>query len=562
MKYKLIIEREGINQVKVFEKQKNDFYTNNWNFSLKGDDEPIILSEFYNENQFVIINWNGWIRLFDANSKVSLLDYNLNGNIDAKAVFSIDKSKIYIVLKDKEYKTFLATLCLVSHKVQLQELGNYFSSYLQIRNDGCLLFYKQDWEYENNKKVYSHGFTVYNPVTQKKCYYSLPYVPSSSYDVVKPFIDAQKNIGIMPYYGNVTVNAGEDNSTLFEYKIMLFDLNSFEIELLNVRDFEESQLGCFDYNSKELANQFLNPNDNEQYQEEALIEFCDNLNSVLFVNDGFWLCWRSGIIRKVYEDKTLSPLLVTSSMSNMSIVGMHKFTTFHSYLHKIEDKKVVLFEHSDYYIFDLPDIANVNSEVSIPIQLKKVTIEEIEKLTYTQESLKEIVNLDKILISVTNLSNEEENIDALKQIENKISNIAELGIGTKLVFHIEDKKGTILNEKDFFEKVIVLKSAPKIVQSIIEKFCQYPKAKYVYRNEEETALCHAVFILAKQGESYLHTILRYLDTIDLDHDVFNRENLIPYLEEQYTRDFLIKKIQLVSEDLLEWMEYYWEEIED
>ncbi|VXB20239.1 conserved hypothetical protein [Flavobacterium sp. 9AF] len=560
MKYKLIIEREGINQVKVFEKQKEGFYANNWNFPLKGDDEPIILSEFYNENQFVIINWKGWIRLFDANSKTVLLDYNLNGNIDAKAVFSIDNSKVYIALNDKEYKTFLATLCLATHKIQLQELGNFFSSYLQIRNDGCLLFYKQDWKFENNKKIYSHGFTVYDPLTQKESYYNLPHVPHSSYDIVKPFIGTQKNIGIMPFYGNVAVKKGVNKSTLFEYKIILFDLHSFEIELLNVRDFEESQLGCFDYNSKELANQFLNPKDDEEYQE-ALTEFCDNLNAVLFLNDGFWLCWRSGIMRKVYEDKTLSPLLVTSSMSNMSIVGMHEFTTFHSYLHKIEDKKVVLYEHSDYHIFDLPEIANVKSEVSIPIQLKKVTIEEIEELSYSKEKSKEIANLGKIIIQADDLFDEENLIYILKQIESKVANIAELGMGTKLVFHIEDKKGKILKEQDFFEKVIILKNAPKTVQSIIEKFCQYPKAKYVYRNDEQTALCFAVLELAKQGEAYLETVLFYLTTIDLDHDVFNRENLIPYLDEKYPRDFLLKKVKSVSEDLLEWLEYYWDEMD-
>lgn len=561
MKYKLIIEREGINQVKVFEKQKNDFYTNNWNFSLKGDDEPIILSEFYNENQFVIINWNGWIRLFDANSKVLLLDYNLNGNIDAKAVFSIDKSKIYIVLKDKEYKIFLATLCLVSHKVQLQELGNYFSSYLQIRNDGCLLFYKQDWERVNSKKIFEHGFTVYNPITRASKYYSLPYCPNSSFGDVKPFINTQKNIGIMPYFGDVTVKKETEEKLLFEFKIMLFDLNSFQYELLSVRDFEENQLGCFDYNCNELAEQFLDPSQTDDYNE-ALLEFNENLYSITFVEDGFWLCWRSGVLRKVYDDKSFSPLLVTSSMSNDSNNGMFQFSIFHSNLYKIENNRAYLFEHSNYYAFELPEIVNQKSDLLIPIQLKEITIEEIENLTYSQENVKEIANLDKVLIFVDDLSNEENLINALKQLEAKVTSIDSLGIGTKLIFQIEDKKGNILNEESFFEKVIKLKQALHLTASIIESFCHYPKAKYVYRNDEQTALCFAVLELAKQGEAYLETVLLYLATIDLDHDVFNRENLIPYLEETYSRDFLMKRIKLVSEDLLEWLEYYWEEIDE
>ena len=559
MKYKLLISSEGVNQIKIFEKQKNGIYANSWNFPLVGDDEPIILSDFYNENQFVIINWNGWIRLFDVEKRELIIDYNLNGNITAKAIFSLDKSEIYITLDDKENKTFLVTLCLTTYKIEFQELGNCLSSYLQIRKDGCLLIYKQDWEYKNNKKVYCHGFTLYNPVAKEKHYYPLPHVPHSSYDVVKPFIDAQKNKGIMPFYGEVTVKNGENQNTLFEYKIMIFDLNSFEIELLNVRDFEENQLGCFDYNCKELAEQFINANDNEEYKE-AVSEFCENLYSVTFVEDGFWLCWRSGVLRKVYDNKTLSPLLVTSLMPNMTIEGMHEYITFHSYLYKIEEKQIVVYEHSDYYVFDLPAITNKKSKVSIPIQLRQVTIEEIENLTYSQEKLNEISTLNKVLIFVEDLSKVDGLIYALKQIETNVAFIENIGIGTKLVFHIEDKKGIVLSEQDFFEKVMLLENAPKIVQSILEKFCHYPKAKYVYRNEEETALCHAVLELAKFGEMYLDTVITYLATIDIDHDVFNRENLIPYLDEQYTRDFLIKTVKSVSEDLLEWLEYYWEEM--
>ncbi|WP_445456698.1 hypothetical protein [Flavobacterium sp. HNIBRBA15423] len=559
MKYKLLMHLDGVNQVKIFKHQTNGLYTNEWNFSLKGDDEPIVMSEFYNENQFAIINSDGWIRLFDADKKELLLDYKLNGDNDAKAIFSIDKSKIYIAFRDKDYQAYLATFEIKTLKVDLQEIQDYKSN-LEIRNDDSLLFYKIDWEYINKKEKYTHGFTVYNSITKESTYYDLPYAPSSSFGEVKPFISTQKNIGIMPYYGNVDVKKGNNEELLFDFKIMLFDLNTFKYELLSVRDFEQNQLDRYVNYCSELVSKFLNPNDEEDYND-AVIEFCDNLNSIEFVEDGFWLCWRSGVLRKVYDDKTLSPLLVTSEMSNANMAGMFEFTTFHAYIHKITDKKIFLSEHTDYYVFDLPEITNQKSEMLIPIYLKKIDLEEIDKLTYNKENDKEISNLGKIIIEVNDLSKEEDLINALQQIENKISNIEELGIGTKLVFHLEDKKGTVLNEKDFFEVVIGFEQAPEKVRSIIEKFCHYSKARYTYRNEEETALCYAVLELAKQGEKYLNIVIQYLSKIDLDHDVFNIENLLPYLEQQYTRDFLKKNIKLISEDLLEWYEYYCEEFE-
>lgn len=558
MKYKLLISREGVNQVKVFKHQANGLYANEWNFSLKGDDEPIVLSEFYNKNQFAIINWNGWIRLFDADKKELLLDYKLNGNIDAKAIFSIDKSKIYIAFRDKDYQAYLATFEIKTLKIDLHEIQNYKSN-LELRSDGSLLFYKKDWERVNNQKRFEHGFTVYNPIIKVSEYYSLPYAPNSSFGEVKLFINTKKNIGIMPYYGNVDVKKSHNEKLLFDFKIMLFDLNTFKHKLLSVRDFEQNQLDCNEYNCNDMASEFLNSSDEKNYKD-AVIKFCDNLNSIEFVEDGFWLCWRGGILRKVYDDKILSPLLVTSEMSNSNMAGMFEFTHFHSYLYKIKDQQVFLFEHSDYYVFDVPKIVNQKSEALIPIQLDKITLEEIENLTYSNEKVKEILNLDKVLILVDDLLKDESLIHALQQIETKVTSLEDLGIGTKLVFQVEDKKGVVLTEEIFFEKVILLEEAPKKIQFIIEKFCQYPRAKYVYRNEEETALCHAVLELAKQGEDYLDIVIQYLTKIDLDHDVFNIENVIPLLEEKYTRVFLSAKIKSISDDLLDWYEFYCKEV--
>jgi hypothetical protein len=53
----------------------------------------------------------------------------------------------------------------------------------------------------------------------------------------------------------------------------------------------------------------------------------------------------------------------------------------------------------------------------------------------------------------------------------------------------------------------------------------------VYRNPEDTTLCHAVFAPTTQGWTCFETASGYLAAIDMDHDVLNPESLIPCLEE-------------------------------
>jgi hypothetical protein len=57
---------------------------------------------------------------------------------------------------------------------------------------------------------------------------------------------------------------------------------------------------------------------------------------------------------------------------------------------------------------------------------------------------------------------------------------------------------------------------------------------------------------------YLEITFQYLSAIDMDHDVFNRENLIPYLEETYTTKELKQKMKSVSKALYEWYSDYCE----
>jgi hypothetical protein len=53
-KYKVFTETEGVNHVQVFKASGNN-YINDWNFPLKGDDQPIIFKEFYTGVYFIVM---------------------------------------------------------------------------------------------------------------------------------------------------------------------------------------------------------------------------------------------------------------------------------------------------------------------------------------------------------------------------------------------------------------------------------------------------------------------------------------------------------------------------
>jgi hypothetical protein len=552
--YKLLIEQKGINHVNIF-KSAGDAYVNDWNIPLKGDDEPIVFSEFYTENQFIVMNWDGWIRIYDADKKELLLDHKLNAEVDAKAVLSIDRSILYVAFSADSGQKLLQ-LSLDSFQLKTTALPDIFSRSLQIRKDGCLLFYKHDWSYINDQKVYKHFYSVLNMETKTMNQYELPYAPQFSFDEFTPVLDTVKNIGILPAYDDVTYKGTASGEIRFEFRIFLFNLTNFEpLHVLSVRDFPAYQLACSAYECEEMAELFLSSIRNKAYIN-ALRAYYENLTSIYVTPDAIWLCWRGGILRKINSEFILSPLLVTANRAENSEEGMFNHTYFHAHVYHVNRSSIILAEDINFYKTSMPDIAYSDIEKPIPLTFEKTSLEEIYNLKYSAEQKSEIENQDYILIEVIDLSTKQGIEEALLQMNVLVSDLKALGVGSLLLFLLKDSNGKTVNEPAFFAEAV--HHNPELVEAIIKHFIAYPKAKYLYRNAEETALCHAVHELAKKGDLYLTTILQYLDTIDMDHDVFNKEYVFPVLEELYTNTVLIKKMKVVSKDLTEWYKYYCE----
>lgn len=555
-KYKIIVEQEGVNHVKVF-KAEGNIYVNDWNFPLSGDDEPIIFKEFYTETRFAIINWDGWIRLYDASIKTTLVDHKLNGKVNSSAVFSLDKSKLYVAYTD-DSSNHLAILNLNNYEIETLALPDVYQKPMKIRKDGCLLFYKHDWERVENKKIFKHFYSVLNIEAQKLNQFELPFAPQFSFGEFKPVIDIENNRAIMPLYDDVPNKINASGEVVFEYRIGLFDLNSFDLtHTLSVRDFPTSLLACGENENKEMANLFLGTDRDKDYTDTQR-DFFENLNTIKVVKDGMWLCWRSGILQKIDSEFNTSPLLVTNTLPNNSAEGLFQHTLFHSHLYHIDDTTIILAEHRDLYKSPMPQIDGKDIETPIALNFEETSLDELYNLTYSKENLKEIDLRDSIQINVTDLSTKEGIIDALTQIETIVSNLKAAGIGKTLVLLFNDAKETTLQEPEFFAEAAAI--APELIQRILEKVMANNSIRFIYRNEEEAVLCHAVSELAKKGEAYLDTIIKYLNAIDEpDYNEFVRVNVIQYIEKTYSVDVIKKKTKAFSPQLGEWYEYYREE---
>lgn len=554
-KYKILIERAGVNHVKVFKSEGNG-YENYWNFPLKGDDEPVILQEFYTYSNFIIVNSHGSILVCDADTKKTLLDYKFNSEYNCNTVFSLDRSQLYINYKEGS-KDYLAAVDLKNFTIDVIELPyTILVKVLQIRQDGCLLFYEVDLVYVNGKKLYKHFYHVFDRNTKVITKFELPDAPHHDFEIFFPVIDYISNSAVYPSYGDVVIKNNNKGETFFDFSVIFLDLNTFNVRnIISVRDFTKDQLGVSDYYCEEIAEQLNSVQKNEDYYE-AIMEFYENLTTIKVTENGLWLCWRGGILRKINENGILSPLLVTSLLPNSSMNGMFNHACFHSELYFINNDVIILREHNDYYKSIMPEFSSLNTDTPIALEFTSISLDELYALKYSKEQINEIEEQDYIVIHVEDLSTNEGFTQALDKIVNVVSDLKSAGIGSILKFIMKDTKGQKIQEPEFFAGAV--NHDPELIQSIVETFIKNPGAKYLYRNEEETALCYAVFELAKQCDQYLATVLQYLDVIDLDHDVFNRENVLPLLQERYSTEEITKKMKAVSEDLAEWYDYYCE----
>lgn len=532
--YQIIIEHDHINHVKVVEKSEND-YLLVWSFSLLGDNQEVYFKEFYTATKFVIVNKDGWLRAFDVEHKEKLFEMKLHGR-SASAVFSPDHTMLYVGYTKKralfQYTNHLVSFSLKDFKVtgSWKLPDDAYSGHLQMRGDGRVLSYYNRTELSDDNEdewVSQHGYAVFDPITSRLEYYNIKFSPRASCIERKPAIDTAKNIGVMPYWGDVEVQTNAEGERLFVYKIIVFDLTYFNIlRILPVRIYKKSDLPNV-YNTRKEMAKTLEKNTSGKDYDGMLSKFCEDLFSIEFdrYESAVWLCWRGGMVRKANSNGTLSPLL------HIQIRGQEGFyQPFLSFLERVERHFLTVgTSNGSKYKLSLSDVDLTSQQELIPaeaVELKIVAKDPVKEKQLLEERC-------KVVMSVDDLTRPESLLLALDQMIRLTEDIPALGFYDRLAFLVKDSNGLTMDDREFFKKASPLPGATEKIKKVVDNFIKYNDAQSLYIDSQETALCHAVYEISHSSPAYIETALRYLAVIDEEHDVFNAETLIPMLMDVY-----------------------------
>lgn len=531
--YKIIIERDGINHVKIIKPIDADEFELVWAFSLEGDDEPIVLKTFFTDELCVIVNWDGWVRIVDISKQEICLSEKLGMDIDAKAALSPDKTELYVIGRNDE-GALLATYSLknFTRSTPLQLPVDSYNTYLNIRSDGNLLLYYNQEERTAEDEAYMHGFNVLDVKNMQITNHPLPHPQCNWFDVKEPVVIPKINRGFMPLWDKVTVKKNKEGKDVFEFKLLVFTLDTIEvIQKITVREFEQAQLAYYESDCNSMAETFKSDIWDEEYKE-ALTDFTQELNSIVFHSEEncIWLCWRGGIFRRMnLKDGSLSPILATESYPDSTLKGVFKFPTFHSEIAEVHEDYLLIKEHASYYRLSIEGLDLESDRQVLPVNLQT---HETNIISSEEAQLAKIIR-SKILIEVSDLNSKKGFHEGLDQMILLMKNIDTVRKGETLAFAIKDKKGKIMFDDTFFKEAAKDTKTLDKIAALVQLFTTYPKAGKLYLSEEETALCYANLVLAEAGAEYLHINFQYLSVIDDGHDVFNTEHLIPLLNEKY-----------------------------
>ncbi len=541
MSYGIQIDREsGDNQVKVLKEIAENTYSLYWAFTLKGDNKRISLLEKLNEDCFIVANRNAWVRIYNISKKALIFEKNYNGNSSSITLVSKDKTKLYISYATDNYEAFIEIISLVDFSIiKTIELPEDFDNeHFTLGTNNQLMFYYTD-DYP-----YIHGYNIVNEETGKIENFPMEYPQLKSFEIKPPAISPESNLGILPFWDKMEIKKDKNNKPLFVFKVMLFNLTNFKVEkVISAREYPTQQLNEDYYTPcEEYAKLFQTKNYEDKDYQEAVEDFMENLNSIVFDEalDSFWLCFRGGIVRKITFDGKLSPLFVTTSMFSSAGKENFDFKDFHSSIATINQNGVILtdagsgYGYGDYTMFLSADEL-LSNEPLIEKELTKKEEEPIKIITSEKDKLA-LEEANKVIIKVADLNQEKHYLKALDKMIVLTQDIEAIKNGNLLIFRIKDK---VKFEEDavFFKKAIKVAGAAKKMEQIITNFIKYKEVNYLYIDNETTALAYTVYHLVASDAKYIDTVMRYLRVIDYEHDVFNRESLIPLLKEKYSKEY-------------------------
>jgi len=461
MNYLIRTTRDGDNQVKVLKKIAENTYNLEWTFTLKGDDEPIILSERFNEDGFIIANWNAWVRIYNISKKELIFEKKCNGDMDSTVIISDDKTKLYIAYSTVDNEPFVEIISLLDFStLKIHKLPIFFNiQYFTLGHNNKLMFYDTD---ENRKdNTWTHAYNILNEKARKIENFPMEYPQWAKFNEKPPVISTKHNVGIMPLWDNIEVKKEDVNNPLFVFKVMLFNLTDFKVEkIISVRDFTKQQLSNYETTCDEHAEIFQTKNKENEDYKEAVEDFMEQLSSIFFdkVSDSFWVCFRDGIRKNITLNGKLLPLIE-----------------------------------------------------------KKLTKEEPIKIVTSKKDDLALEEENKVVIEVSDLNQERSYLDALDKMIKLTQNIDAIKSGHLLIFRVKDKEN-YEEEISFFKKAIKVEGAAEKIEAIVTNFINY-KEEYLWLNDETPAITYAILALVRKDKKWIPNYIDFLRCCDLDHEV-------------------------------------------
>lgn len=539
--YKLKNHRDGINHITVLRHLEGNKYESVWKFSLEGDDNPISFLQFIHEEQFAVMNWDGWLRIYDLSSRKEVYNHNFEGSVTARAFLSGDGSRLYI--KTGGIVNQLIIMRTNDHVIESGRALTFggIDSTKHIQQYGNrLLFYSS----AGRSPDWMHKYGVYDLEADGFSSFDLPHPQREPYNPAQPSLDAIAGIGIMPCWQEPQYRE-EDGDKIFTQQLMFFDLEAFKVQqILPVREVPSAELNSSNAKKSPEVLRALTSSVRDRSYDKAMQAFLYSLDSIVPEGDGksCWLMWRNGSMRRVWYKGKLSPIYEPSTKMNSILRFSQEPDGF--ILHKSHDQQSLM------HIADFDRVGAIHEteicqlDYSVPDNRRMQILNSLQAEEWDSERIYHVIPFAGVRDAASILA-------ALELVVAKTAEGRKIKKGHLLCFLFKNKSRKTYEEKAFFAKAIKVKGAEKLMLQIAKNTLALNIDALYGSNNEDNALCHCFFTLLRNDPKHADLIFTYMDQIDLEHDSGNmedfRELLIVQLGEEEFEKRLSKWAKLKEE---------------
>ncbi len=536
------------------------------------DGSSVTFCELLDDRRLAVLDERGRLRLYDLRENALFHEHDFRSDIGGcGAVLAPDRRTLYLT-------TFMLGARLVVYDLQRLELRQRHelpthaeTKHFWIDPAGRLLFYILSGSWDDADQHQSiHRL---DPATGAGEDFPLAAPPPEFFDRKLPVFDFIHGYGIRRYYEVVVADTPE--GPRFVNQVAVFDLETFtDRHLIATREYPPGQLGYgpSDEPDNAVAQILAAPADTGAYHHERG-EFVDDLRSIHPCTDSpaFWVCFRDGILRRLALDGSARSALVGfDRLPGREAQDPFARKYFHASIRSDlsrDNHIVVTGNHVELAAFD-PTALDLADEHA----LITVTPEPVDPPSATRSpaQAQQTEDLDRTVIPVADLDDPAAILTALDDLVARCADIDALRRGHSLLLVFReasfrggaassrlrrtpaaaalaaqgrrassegpvfcDPAGEELDEDAFFARAVELDGGPERIATLLRRFIAFPGHEDLYRDEETCALSGALHALVLHDARWLDLYADYYHQLDVEHDVFNHETMLPAIFTRY-----------------------------